>query len=353
MATARADQLSSQPVPTQPIDPAQQLMQLCSGYMISAALYPVTKLGIAELLADGPKSIAQLAEETGANQDGLYRVLRALACVGLFAENPTRTFALTPASNLLRSDVTGNLRDLVAWMTNEFHFRTWGDMMHSVLTGRPSVEKVYGKVCFEAFQDLPETNVEFNNAMTNISAMTIPTILEHYDFSGIGTLVDLGGGHGLLISQILKHYPEMKGMLFDLPHVLEGAKSRIQRLGLTSRLDTCPCNFFESVPAGGDAYIMQHILHDWTDEQCSVILKHVHKALAGKKHGKLIVLDSLVNTDGHFDFTKWKDLEMLLLPGGRERTEEEFRTLLGNAGFKITRTIPLPSMVSIIEAVPV
>jgi len=329
------------------------LMQMCSGYMISAALYPVTKLGIAELVADGPKTISELARETGANEDGLYRVLRALGCVGLFAEVSPRTFALTPASNLLRSDVTGNMRDLVMWMTNEFHFRTWGDMMHSVVTGRPAVEKVYGKVCFEAFQDLPETNVEFNNAMTNISAMTIPAILEGYDFSGIETLVDVGGGHGFLISQILKHHPNIKGMLFDLPHVLEGAKPRIQRLGLSSRLETCPCNFFESVPSGGDAYIMQHILHDWTDEQCHVILKNVHQALAGNKNGKLIVLDSLVNTDGAFDFTKWKDLEMLILPGGRERTEDEFRTLLGNAGFKITRTIPLPSMVSIIEAVPV
>jgi len=328
-------------------------MQMCSGYMISAALYPVTKLGIAELLADGPKSISTLTQETGANEDGLYRVMRALSCVGLFSEVSPRTFALTSASNLLRSDVTGNMRDLVMWMTNEFHFKTWGDMMHSVLTGRPSVEKVYGKVCFEVFQDLPETNVEFNNAMTNISAMTIPAVLEAYDFSGIGTLVDVGGGHGLLISQILKHYSDMKGLLFDLPHVLEGAKPRIQRLGLSSRLDTCPCNFFESVPAGGDAYIMQHILHDWTDEQCHVILKNVHQALAGKKNGKLIVLDSLVNTDGKFDFTKWKDLEMLILPGGRERTEDEFRALLGKAGFRITRTIPLPSMVSIIEAQPI
>src|SRR3954469_8401282 len=186
MATARTDQLSSQTTPSQTSDPAQMLMQMCSGYMISAALYPVTKLGIAELVADGPKTISELAREPGAHEDGLYRVLRALGCVGLFAEVSPRTFALTPASNLLRSDVAGNMHDLVMWMTNEFHFRTWGDMMHSVLTGRPSVEKVYGKVCFEAFQDLPETNVEFNNAMTNISAMTIPTVLEHYDFSGIG-----------------------------------------------------------------------------------------------------------------------------------------------------------------------
>jgi hypothetical protein len=329
------------------------LMQMCSGYMITAALYPVTRLGIPDLLAEGPQTIGALAAATGANEDALYRVMRALGNVGAFAENPVRTFSLSPVSNLLRNDVQGSMRDLVVWMSNEFHFRTWGDMMHTIMTGRPSVEKVYGKVCFEAFQDLPETNTEFNNAMTNISAMTIPVVLEHYDFSGISTLVDVGGGHGLLISQILKHYPDLKGCVFDLEHVLEGAQERCKRLGLDSRLTTVGGNFFESVCNSGDAYIMQHILHDWTDERCHTILKNVRKAIDGKPNAKLIILDSVVTTDGAFDFTKWKDLEMLLLPGGRERTEEEFRSLLGNAGFRLTRTIPLPSMVSLLEAHPI
>ena len=154
---------------------------------------------------------------------------------------------------------------------------------------------------------MPETDVEFNNAMTNISAKTIPVVLEAYDFSGIETLVDVGGGHGFLISQILKHYPNMQGLLFDMPHVIEGANARIQRLGLTSRLQTCPCDFFESIPAGGDAYIMQHIIHDWDDAKCHIILKNIHKALAGKKNGKLIILDSIVKADSEPDFCKWLD----------------------------------------------
>jgi hypothetical protein len=353
MATARADQLSQQPLPSQPPDPGQMLMQMCTGFMVSSAIYPVAKLGIAELLADGPQPISKLAEDTGANEGALYRVLRALASVGLFTEVSPRTFGLTPSANLLRSDVSGNLRELALWMTNEFHFKVWGQMMHSVLTGKPAVEKVYGKPCFEVFPDLPETNVEFNNAMTNISATTIPVVLEHYDFSGIETLVDVGGGHGLLISQILKHYPHMKGMLFELPHVLEGANARITRLGLSDRLQTCPCDFFESIPAGGDAYIMQHIIHDWEDSKCHLILKNVHKALAGRKNGKLIILDSLIKDGNTPDFSKWIDLEMLTMPGGRERTEEEFRVLLQHCGFKLTRTIPLQGMVGIIEAMPV
>jgi hypothetical protein len=328
------------------------IMTMCTGYMIAAALYPVTKLGIAELLADGPLSIQELASKTGANEDALYRVMRALANVGVFTEVAPRSFGLSPAAHVLRSDVPGSMRDLVLWMTNEFHFKTWGDMTHSVMTGKPSVEKVYGKTCFDVFPHLPETNVEFNNAMTNISAMTIPVVLESYDFSGINTLFDIGGGHGFLISQILKHYPDMKGCIFDIPHVIQGAKERCERLGLQDRLETIPGNFFESVCDSGDAYIMQHIIHDWTDEQCCTILKNVRKAMDGKPNAKLIILDSIVNTDGGFDFTKWKDLEMLILPGGRERTAQEFRSLLDQTGFKLVRTIPLPSMVSILEAVP-
>jgi hypothetical protein len=352
MATARVDQVS-ETLPVQPPDPGQVLMQMCTGYMVAAALYPVTKLGIAELLADGPQSISRLASETGANEDGLYRVMRALANVGVFSEVSPRTFSLSSTASLLRSDVAGSMRDLVLWMTNEFHFRVWGQMMHSVMTGQPAVEAIYGKACFDVFPALPETCTEFNNAMTNISAMTIPVVLEHYDFSGIGTLVDVAGGHGLLISQILKHYPDIKGILLDLPHVLEGARERIERLGLGHRLSTATCNFFESVPAGGDAYIMQHIIHDWDDDKSLIILKNTRKALEGKKSGKLIILDSLINTDGGMDFAKWKDLEMLTLPGGRERTESEFRTLLSQSGFRLNRTIPLPAMVSIMEAVPV
>ena len=329
------------------------LMQMGTGFMVSAALYPAAKLGIAELLADGPQPVSELASQTGANEDALYRVLRALASVGIFAEVSPRTFGLTPPANLLRSDVTGNMRALVLWMTNEFHFKVWGQMMHSVLTGNPAVENVYGKACFEVFSDMPETDVEFNNAMTNISAKTIPVVLEAYDFSGIETLVDVGGGHGFLISQILKHYPNMQGLLFDMPHVIEGANARIQRLGLTSRLQTCPCDFFESIPAGGDAYIMQHIIHDWDDAKCHIILKNIHKALAGKKNGKLIILESIVKADSEPDFCKWLDLEMLTMPGGKERTEEEFRALLQHCGFKLTRAIPLKGMVSIVEAVPV
>ena len=327
-------------------------MQLTSGYMISSALYPVTKLGIAELLSDGPQPVSKLAADSGSHEHSLYRVLRALSNVGIFAEVSPRTFGLTPAASLLRCDVAGSRRDLVLWMTNEFHMKVWGQMMHSVLTGQPAIEKVYGKACFDVFPDLPETNVEFNNAMTNISAMTIPAVIDAYDFSGIGTIVDVAGGHGLLVSQILKHYPDIQGILFDMPHVIEGAKPRIQRLGLSSRLQTVSGDFFQSVPTGGDMYVMQHIIHDWEDAKAIAILKNTRRALEGKKNGKLILLESLVASDGMPDFTKWLDLEMLMMPGGRERTGDEYRKLLEHSGFKLTRTIPLRAMVSIIEAVP-
>jgi hypothetical protein len=338
--------------PTQ-IDPFQYLMQMTSGYMVSAALYVVTKLSIAESLASGPKPISTLARDSGMQQDGLYRLMRALASVGMFAESQPRIFALTPFSDLLRADAPGSMRNLVLWMTNKLHFDVWSEMMHSVKTGQPAIEHVHQKPCFEVFAPELEHTVEFNNAMTNISQMTIPAVLNSYDFSGIKTLVDVGAGHGYLLCEIAKKYPELKGLIFDLEQVLDGSRKRIQENALSDRLSCCAGNFFESIPSDGDAYIMQHIIHDWTDDRALTILKNVHRALDGKKNGKLLVLDSVIKDNSSGDFNTWKDLEMLLMPGGRERTEAEFRELLGKAGFKLTRVIATPAMVAVIEAIPV
>ena len=335
------------------MEPFQLLMQFSSGYMVSAALYVVAKLSIAESLADGPKPISALASGTGMKEDPLYRIMRALASVGMFAEPQPRTFALTPVSDLLRADAPGSLRNMVLWMTNKLHFDVWGEMLHSVKTGQPAIEHVHQKPCFEVFAPELEHTVEFNNAMTNISQMTIPAVLGSYDFSGINTLVDVGGGHGYLLCEIVKKHPGLKGVVFDMEQVLDGTRKRIGENRLSGRVSCCAGNFFEDVPADGDAYIMQHIIHDWADDQALTILKNVHRSLAGKKNGKLLILDSVIKDNSVGDFNTWKDLEMLLMPGGRERTEAEFRELLGKAGFKVTRVIPTPAMVAVIEAVPV
>lgn len=328
---------------------AQFLMQMANGFMISSAMYVVAKISIADMLAAGPQPVSTLAQKSQTNEDALYRILRALSSVGLFTELTNRTFALTAPAGLLRSGTPDSMRDLVLWMTNKLHHDVWSGMMHSAKTGQSAVEHLYKRPCFEVFQPHEEFTVEFNNAMTNISAGTVPAVLKAYDFSGIHKLVDIGGGHGFLICEILKAYPEMRGVLYDMAPVIADARPKIEAQGLSFRLESASGSFFESAPEGGDAYIMQHIIHDWNDAKCHTILSHVHRAM--KPNGKLLVLDSVVQPGAQGDPSAWLDIEMLVFPGGRERTEQEFRELFAKAGFRLTRAIPTPGVVSIIEAV--
>ena len=209
------------------------------------------------------------------------------------------------------------------------------------------MEKTVGVPVFEYFPKHPEESEIFNNAMTMFSAMVIPAVLEVYDFSGIGTLVDVAGGHGRVLTSILQKYPSMRGVLFDLEHVLAGARAAIDSLGLSDRCRTVSGDFFKAVPAGGDAYIMKHIIHDWDDERAATILKNIRSAM--NPGGRVILLESVVAPGNQPDFAKLIDLEMLLMPGGRERTEQEFRDLFARAGFELTRIIPTQSPLSVIE----
>lgn len=352
MSSIAATKTNKSALPQAP-DAAQQLLQFVSGYMISAALYPIIKLGIPDILANGSATTAQLAAKTNSNEDHLYRVMRALASVGIFAEHERRTFALTDMSEKLCQNVHGSVRDLVLWMSNPFHFQVWADMQYAIQTGKNATEHIFGKPCFEVFVPGDEVTTEFNNGMTTISAGTVPAVLYAYRFSGIRTLVDVGCGHGRLLCEILSAYPQMKGMLFDMEQVVSGAKDNIDKHCVGDRMQVIHGNFFESVPKGGDAYIMQHIIHDWDDEKSLTILRNVRHALEGIVDGKLLILDAVISASPGPDFKKLLDLEMMLMPGGRERTEAEFRELLGRAGFKLTRIVPTKSMVAVIEAVVV
>jgi hypothetical protein len=329
---------------------AQQLMQMTSGFVLTAALYPIAKLKIADLLADGPLPVTELAQKTGSNADVLYRVLRLLASAGVFAESAGKVFALTPVSECLRADQPGSMRDLVLWMGNRFHFKVWSEMSYSIQTGQPAVEYVYGKSAFEAIFGDPEIAYDFNTAMTCFSRQIAPALLEAYDFSGIGTLMDVAGGHGAILCEVLSQYPEMKGILFDMENVIEEATCHICSLNMDHRCQTITGNFFDEIPAGADAYYMQHIIHDWADELALKILENCHRALEGRKDGRLIIVDSVVPETSEPHFSKILDLEMLLMPGGRERTEGEWRELFDKAGFEITRIIPMQAAESVIEA---
>jgi O-methyltransferase domain/Dimerisation domain len=332
------------------MNPAQQVLQVATGYMASSCLYAVITLNVADHLKGGPQDMAELARVTGANEDALYRVLRVLASLGIFDEVSPRKFGLTPAADLLRTDVPGSLRGMAVFLPDPMHYRIYGNVMHSLATGTPAADYTLGMPIFQYLEKDQAYSQVFNDAMTALSAPVAGAALEAYDFSGIGLLVDVAGGHGELLMSILRACPGVKGIVADLGHVVDGAKPRIADAGLSDRMQAVECDFFQSVPAGGDAYIMKHIVHDWDDERVSTILKKIAAAMGAKK-GKVILLESVIAAGNTPDFGKFIDIEMLLFPGGRERTADEFRSLFEQSGFHMTKVVPTKSPLSVIEAV--
>ena len=330
-------------------DPTQHIFQLATGYVISTALQLAVRVRVADHLAAGPRTAKELAAATGTNEDALYRVLRALASVGVFDEVEPKRFALTPAADILRKDSPRSVHDLVLFIADPFHLRVYADAIESLRTGKPAAEKTPGKSVFEWFAEHPEYSLTFNNAMTNMSAALIPAVLEAYDFGDIGVLVDVAGGHGQVLRSILRQYPAMRGILMDLDHVIAGAKPYIESDGVADRCQAVAGDFFKAVPPGGDAYVMKHIIHDWDDERAAQILRSIYTAM-GLKPGKVILLEGVLAPGNEPGLGKIMDLEMLLLPGGRERSAEEFRALFDRAGFDLVRIVPTPSPVCVIEA---
>ncbi len=337
------------PAQAQQPNPADLVLQVGAGYIASISLNVAVELGIPDLLAGGPRPIRDLAAQARVNEDALFRVLRLLASLGVFTESAPRTFANTPASETLRAGVPGSVRDLIRFWCDPFHFRIYAELMHSVRTGQPCADKVLGMPVFDYFGNDPRESEIFNRAMTSFSAIEVPAALEVYDFSGIGTLVDIAGGHGHMLCAILRTYPRMRGILTDLSHVLEGAAESIRRHGVESRVTVTACDFFKSAPPGGDAYIMKHIIHDWDDDKAGLILRNIHAAL-GAQQGKVILLEMLLTPGNDPHPAKFLDIEMLALPRGRERTAEEFAALFARAGFRLTRIVPTRSPISVIEA---
>ncbi len=337
---------------TRKSEPAELVMQLCTGYMASACVQVAARLKIADLLADGPKPVQQLASVAGANEDRLYRVLRVLSSLGVFAETSPRTFALTPKAEPLRSDVPNSIRNMALWISSPFHFRTYSELLHSVKTGEITFDHIHGKPVFEYLHEQPELSELFNNAMTCMSEMVTPALLEAYDFAGIHTLMDVAGGHGALLRAILNKHPEMRGILIDMGHVIQGAKHLPENQALTNRCEFHSADFFAEVPTGADAIIMKHIIHDWDDNKAVLILKNCRKALAGKPNAKILLVESVLPEGNEPHLGKFIDLEMFVFPGGRERTENEFRTLFSQAGLRLTRVVPMKAPLWIVEGVP-
>lgn len=331
--------------------PALALTQMITATWIVQSIYLAASLGIADLLKDGAKSVDELAQATDSQSSHLYRVLRALASVDVFTEVAPHQFALTELAQYLRSDIPGTLRYISMMLSDEWHWNSWGDILHVVKTGQPAMQNLYQvDNTFEYLSQNPKSGATFNNAMTGWSKTVHTAVVDAYDFSGVNKIVDVAGGHGALIASILAANPHMEGVLFDLPHVAANAKDLLEREGVINRCKIVGGDFFEAVPSGREVYIMSHIVHDWGDEDCIKLLKNVRESIG--ENGRLLVVEMVIPPGNTSHFGKLMDICMMTMySAGRERTEAEFRQLFQAAGFQLTQIIPTASPMSVIEGV--
>jgi hypothetical protein len=334
---------------TQGPPPHVGMLQILVGAQVAGAVSCLAQLGIPDLLESGPKSAEELAKEIGAQSQALYRMMRATACVGVLAEGPDGKFSQTPMSAVLRSAANPSLRALAIMGGREWHGRGWSSLEYCVRTGKQALEQIYGVPTFEFMKQNPEEAQIFNETMTNLSMIDGPAVEGAYDFQGINSIVDVGGGHGRLLLTILEKNPHMKGTLYDLAHVVAGAANGPLK-PVMNRCTVSAGDMFSSVPAGAEAYIMKHIIHDWPDDLCLKILKACRRSV--NPGGKLLVVDSVIQPGNDFSSAKFLDLQMLIFPGGHERTEEQFRELFTEAGWQLTRVIPTSVGDSIVEGSP-
>jgi O-methyltransferase domain/Dimerisation domain len=324
------------------------VLDMMTGAFFARAIYTAAKLGVADVLNDGPLTAEAIADRIDANPDAVGRMLRTLASRGIFAQQADGRFALTPLADVLRSDAPTSVRGLVLFWGDERHWEHWGQLPYAVRTGQPTVEALRGKPMFEFLDDDPEFAAIFNDGMTSASDMEIPTVLAAYDFTGMGAIVDVGGGHGRLLAAILRKWPRAHGILFDSETVVEGAPAVLDAAGVSDRCSVVGGSFFESVPSGGDAYVRKHIVHDWDESNVLQILRNVRAAMSS--NAKLLVIESVVPDDDREHLSKTLDLEMLVVATGRERTANEYAELLRTAEFRFTRVIPTVGPTSIVEA---
>jgi hypothetical protein len=336
--------------PVHQMPPEGQIMQLATGAFVAQAVWCAAKLGIADLLKGGARTADDLAAETGMQPHALYRLLRALASVGVFTETADKTFASTPVSETLRSDWPTSQREMVLMIGDPEHGKVIGDMLYSVQTGKPAWEHALGAPVFEySFEINKEFGDLFNQAMTSFSRQTIPAVLAAYDFSGAGKIADIAGGVGHLLGGVLQKYPEAHGVLFEIPQVLASAPAMLDSLGVSDRVELVAGDFVEAIPVEADIYMLKHIIHDWYDDKNQKILGNIRDSMSAG--ARVLVLDAVIPPGNDPHPGKILDLEMLISPGGMERTAAEFETLLSNSGFRLTRIVPTQSPVSVVEAV--
>lgn len=336
-----------------PIASPQQLLAMATnGLTLHQTLYVAAVLGVADQLEGGPAETSALARRLEVDESALYRVLRYLASQGVFAETEPRTFANNDVSRFLRTGVPGSLRPILIFRGSGYFFEPYGRILHSVRTGLPARSAVYGMDGFEYLRQHPDDARIFDDAMTAITAMMAPAVAHGYDFGAWESVTDVGGGNGLLLGEILRAHPRLRGVLADQPDVLARARERGFLGGdLAARSGYADCDFFREVPAGTRAYLMKSVIHDWDDERAREILRQCRRAVPAD--GALLLVETRLPEDSAPALGKVVDIAMLLLTGGRERTAEEYRALLADGGFRLSRVVAAAPEIAIIEAVPV
>jgi ubiquinone/menaquinone biosynthesis C-methylase UbiE len=331
------------------ISPPEALLNVLVGFWTGRAIYVAAKLGIADLVKQGPMSIEELASMTGTHARSLYRLMRGLASVGWFEEDAEGRFGATAFTAAIETDSAFSLRYLAMTELGEEHYPAWENLLYSVRTGEIAFNDRFGMSNWEFWNKNPEHAEIFNKGMSNMTALIEPALIAAYDFSPLKKIIDIGGGRGTLLTSILRQNETATGVVFDLPHVIDLAKQDAATAAVGDRCQLVQGDFFKSVTAGGDAYILKWILHDWNDEQCIAILSNCRKAIS--PNGKLLVIEAVLPGRNEPSLNKFMDLNMLVMTGGCERTEAEYHALFESAGFRLTRAIPTPSGFSWLEGV--
>ena len=335
---------------TNDFQPRLVLQELIQSFQVPQCIYVAARLGIADLLKDGPRSSEELAQATGTHAPSLYRVLRLLTAIDLFTEGKTHTFALTPLGAYLQTGVPGSLRTMALAYGEKPFWPVWGALLHSVQTGEPSFQHIFGFNIFDYYAQHPEEAELFNDFMTELTTSVAPTVAGAYDFSASSTLVDVGGGHGQMLASILQAHPTLLGVLFDLPHVVKGVPPLLDEAGVSDRCQVIGGDVFTAVPADYDTYLLSRVIHDWDDERTIAILTNCHQAM--QPQGKVLLVERVIPIDRTPELHVLEsDVIMLVAPGGKERTVAEYRALLKAADFELTQFIPVLSPYSLIEAV--
>jgi hypothetical protein len=325
------------------------LFRMATGYWLSQAIYVAAKLGIADLLADSPQSSTELALALRVDESSLFRVLRVLTGAGILSHTGGDYFALEPMGEPLLSDVHGSLRSTLITL-GEIHYQAWGELLHSVRTGSPAFDHALGVGLFEYLQHNQADAAAFDEGMSNLADLLSYAVLCAYDLSGVRHLMDIGGGHGTFLRNVLKINPRMKGTVFDMASTVEFAQRRQRRNVYCERLAFVSGDFFIHVPKGADAHLLSGVIHDWSDERAITILRNCREAIP--PHGQLLLVEMVVPEGGSYCFSKLLDLNMLVMTGGRERTEADFSRLLNASGYRLVKVIPTLAPQSLIVGVP-